>query len=127
MEDMSLFKLAAEGLFVVRDRCPVDTGNLRDNGIQFAKTGENEFTISIGGSNAPYAVYTNEKWMSPRWRGKPNPNEHWIDNAVEDVVDMICERTGGKLSRFTGVEDRLHNTKYWTSKAGIERLRSYYT
>ena len=127
MEDVSLFRLAATGMSMMRERSPVDTGNLRNNGIRIEQTAENEFTISIGGAYAPYAVYTNEKWMSPRWRGRKNPNEHWIDNAVEDVVDMICDLTGGKLSRFSGVEDRLCNTKYWTSKEGIERLRSYYT
>lgn len=125
MEDVSLFRLAATGMSMMRERSPVDTGNLRNNGIRLVQTGANEYTISIGGTYAPYAVYTNEVWIAPRWKGKPNPNEHWIDKGVEDVVDEICKLTGGRLSTIDGVDDRWTNKSYWESAEGIERLKRY--
>ena len=125
MEGVNLYVIAAKGYVLMKDAAPVDTGNLRDNGIDMKQTGADEYTISIGAPNAPYAVYTNEPWVAPRWHGKKNPNEHWIDNAVEDIVDMICEFTGGKLTKFSGIEDRWSNKSYWESEEGKERLKRY--
>lgn len=125
MEGVNLYLIAAKGYVLMKDAAPHRTGNLRDHGIELVQTGINEYTISIGAPNAPYAVYTNEVWVAPSWHGKKNPNEHWIDNAVEDVVDMICDITGGKLAKFTGIEDRWINKSYWESEEGKERLERY--
>ena len=128
---INLFHLSAEQLRTVKSRSPYDKGNLRDNGIVLLKTGLNEFTIFIGGSNAPYAVYTNEVWVAPLWRDKrtgkmrKNPNEHWIDLAVEAIVDNICARYGGRLETISGIDDRWINKSYWESDEGVERLRRY--
>lgn len=125
MEGVNLYVIAAKGYVLMKDAAPVDTGNLRDNGIDMKQTGENEYTISIGAPNAPYAVYTNEVWVAPRWNGKKNPNEHWIDKTVEDFVDFICEQTGGELVKFSGIDDRWSNKSYWESEEGKERLKRY--
>lgn len=125
MDAVNLYVIAALGYLTMKRAAPYKSGNLRNHGIELVQTGINEYTISIGAPNAPYAVYTNEVWVAPRWNGKKNPNEHWIDNAVEDVVDMICEQTGGKLAKFTGIEDRWINKSYWESEEGKQRLERY--
>lgn len=125
MATYSLYKLAVSGLGVVKKNSPYDTGNLRDMGIKMFQTGEREYTIFIGGSDAPYAVYTNEVWVAPYWNGKPNPNEHWIDKSVEEIVDEICRLTGGRLATIDGIGDRWINKSYWESAEGVERLTRY--
>lgn len=42
-----------------------------------------------------YMVYTNERWISPRWRWE-NPNLYWWQNKIEIVVDNWKSRVGGK-------------------------------
>jgi hypothetical protein len=51
----------------------------------------------IGGGIVNYAVYTNEPWISPRWRGKQNPNEGWVDAVVNQVIAMFAQRYGYKV------------------------------
>lgn len=128
---ISLFKLAYTAERMMKERSPYDTGNLRELGIQMYKTGRREFTVFIGGTNAPYAVYTNEVWVAPFWRDKrtgkmrKNPNEHWIDLGVQNVVEELCSITGGRLASTEGEDDRWINKSYWESDEGVERLRRY--
>lgn len=44
----------------------------------------------------PYTVYTVERWISPRWRGRKNPRERWILNAVEARLDLLTAQFGGR-------------------------------
>lgn len=130
---ISVYRLASGALKQMRAVSPYDTGNLRDNGIRLTKTGVNEYTISIGAPEAPYAVYTNEKWVSPRWHGRKNPNEKWIDNGVRSVVMNIISSTGGRLyfahsednDWVQGEKDRWINKTYWESAEGQAKLKEY--
>ena len=121
----TLYKATKTAYKYFKSKAPVDKGNLRDHGISFEKTGRNQYTISIGAPGAPYAVYTNEVWVAPRWKGKRNPNEHWIDKAVEEAVLLIAEEVGGKLATIDGSEDRWKNKSYWDSPEGKKRLEDY--
>jgi hypothetical protein len=38
---------------------------------------------------APHMKYTEEKWISPQWNGRANPNEGWFREAVELVFRLI--------------------------------------
>lgn len=125
MAILSVYWLSAHALSTMRKNAPFDTGNLRNNGIRMYKTGMREFTVFIGGTEAPYAVYTNEAWVAPYWKGKKNPNEHWIDKGVQNVVETLCRLTGGRLASTVGEEDRWINKSYWESPEGIERLERY--
>ena len=86
---------------------PKRTGNLAFNSIRELldfKT-PSRSVIGIGGEIAPYAVYTNEKWISPRWSGRSNPNENWIQRAIyyaRGTVEMIMsgEITGLDLTPY---------------------------
>lgn len=126
---VSLYNISTAALKKMREVSPYDTGNLRDNGIWLVRTGKNEYTVSIGAPTAPYAVYTNEVWVSPRWNGKPNPNEHWIDTGVQMVVREIMSTYGGKLVMTKGdleaEADRWMNKSYWESEEGQKKLKEY--
>ena len=121
----TLYVLSQTAYKHFKEKAPVDKGNLRDHGITFEKTGVNEYTISIGAPGAPYAVYTNEVWVSPKWNGKKNPNEHWIDKAVTDVVMMIAGMTGGMIATHDGQDDRWLNRSYWDSPEGQAKIKEY--
>ena len=95
----------------LRKKAPKDTGNLAYNAIKYRWIGDNEFEIyiDVGDTDAfvksqkylqgtaPYTPFTNEKWISPRWNGKQNPNENWWNNAVEFIIAYIANATGGDL------------------------------
>lgn len=94
----------------LRAVCPVDTSNMK-NTMTLVQSGKRQYRIKIGGAKAPYAVYTNEKWISNRWNGKKNPNEKWIDKAVIDIVTDISVRFRGKTT-MRGVDERWQNREY---------------
>jgi hypothetical protein len=69
-------------------RAPKDTGNLALNAIKPVYV-EGGYQIIVGGEIAPYAPVTNEVWLSPRWNGKQNPHEGWIQSAIEEMRPTI--------------------------------------
>lgn len=76
---------------------PIHTGNLRYNATRLESKGNGEWVIKVDGKIAPYNIYTNEPWVSPRWRGKSNPNEGWIDDGAYLVAAIIAQSLGGTL------------------------------
>lgn len=74
------------------------TGNLAYNALQYAWEGTT-FHIWIDEEIAPYMVYTNEPWISPRWNGKKNPNEGWWDRLYEDISKRIAQNLNGTIQR----------------------------
>ena len=110
----TLAKCANIAFIFLRQSAPVDTGKLKKNAIIIRHTGPDEYQITIDSSIAPYAVYTNEKWVAASWNGKQNPNEKWIDEAVKSIAEMLAEFLGGSLSYIPSHEDnRWENKKYW--------------
>lgn len=94
----TLKRLAYEAFEHVKRVCPKDTLNLQNNAIKIVQVSDREWQITIGGAEAPYAVYTNEPWQSPRWNGKQNPNQGWINEAVKHIAEMIAGRSEGNLN-----------------------------
>lgn len=44
-----------------------------------------------------YLPYTVERWISPRWRGRENPNLQWIKKrGIEPRLDLFVARFGGR-------------------------------
>lgn len=79
---------------------PIKTGNLRFNATKSENAvyfGVKVYKIYIEDEIAPYVYYTNEPWISPRWHGKKNPNEGWIDRGVMEVCQVIANELGGKV------------------------------
>ena len=104
-------KVFLEAVEIIRKKAPKDTGNLAYHSIKYHWLNDHQFEIyvDVGDTDAfvesreykqgeaPYMPFTNEKWTSPRWNGKPNPNENWWNDAVEEVVRYIAKRLKGKL------------------------------
>lgn len=85
------------------------TGNMRNNATKFREVDENTVEIYVNAGDgivkkkptegeAPYAVYTNEPWISPFWKGLKNPNEKWFERATESVAQELAALLGGELS-----------------------------
>lgn len=122
---VELEKIVYQALDYIKKVCPVDTGNMRQN-IKVIKSSKNEWQIRIGGDVVPYAVYTNEKWVSPRWKGRKNPNEKWIDDAVGQIAQITAKNLRGDLTfNEKEVEDRRANKNYWDSPEGQQKLKEY--
>lgn len=81
---------------------PKDTRNMADNATLLSRLGVGEWEISVSGNGeigiAPYAPFTNEPWLSPRWNNKKNPNEGWWKKFVEFVVQDVATTLGATLT-----------------------------
>lgn len=82
---------------LMRMLAPYDTGNLSQNAIKLEHLSKNEWTIKVNEQVAPYMPYTNEEWISPKWKGKKNPNEGWWDKAVDSIMNQLRAELGGTL------------------------------
>lgn len=75
---------------------PRDTGNLAYNGITISVEGD--FLIIEANPNiVPYIPYTNEPWISPKWKGKKNPNEGWWDRFATEFARRLAKRLKGEI------------------------------
>lgn len=94
------FQRFCNGLFKeTQRRTPIDTGNMRYNSLTIVYTeGGNECHIYVDEAIAPYVFYTNEPWISPKWRGKKNPNEGWWDKSAEVINNRIQRRFRNSLA-----------------------------
>lgn len=83
---------------------PIDTGNLRYNGIKFERVSENEWRIYVDADSpnsiAFYMKYTNEDWnnFAPPLYGKTNPNKGWWNAEAENFLRMLADILQGKIS-----------------------------
>ena len=86
-------------------RAPKATYNLANNAIKCDYQGGGVWTLTIDESIAPYMPYTNEPWLSEKWRNKKtgemrrNPNEAWFEHAVADVAELIRLELGGQVTK----------------------------
>lgn len=84
------FKSICDGVLkIVKKHTPVDTGNLKFNAVRIKYISANKIVILVDQDIAPYMVYTNEPWISPKWHGKKNPNQAWWNNVIPLIVDYI--------------------------------------
>ena len=63
------------------------TGNMRYNATRKKFIRTDVFEFGTYDDVAPYVVYTNEPWKSPKWKDAKNPNEQWF----QDSVHLICQ------------------------------------
>ena len=80
-------------------RCPKPPVRVARGLLQSTIRIENAFHLGMdqvvgyaGSKQAYYMPYTNERWISPKWHGKKNPNEDWFDEAIHDVSRLASER-----------------------------------
>lgn len=81
----------------IKDHAPYDTGNLSRNAIKYEQVGYKKWKITVNQDIAPYMPYTNEKWLSPKWHGKQNPNEGWWNDIVIEAMNIIATNVGGVI------------------------------
>lgn len=89
-------KLCQECAEIVKNNSPIDTGNLRYNAIRLKYESPTKIIITVDEDIAPYMVYTNEPWLSPKWNGKQNPNQYWWNNVIDKVVQHVKDFTNGR-------------------------------
>lgn len=77
---------------------PASTGNMRFNATIVRRISPNTVNVMVDSSIAPYVVYTNEPWVSPKWKGRENPNEGWFERAVDAFARDLAAALGGKLT-----------------------------
>lgn len=112
---MTLARVAREAFEYIKDICPYDSGNMH-NTIRFEKVGKDTYRIRINPNNtAPYAVYTNERWISPKWNFAHNPNEKWIDEGAQSIAHSIAVKLDGSVTSATGENERWENKNYYDS------------
>ena len=75
---------------VLQASAPYDTGNLALNSIRIVGN-----SVYIGGEIADYAIYTNEPWTG---RAGKNPNEGWVEKAIQKAVPLIQSILNGKAT-----------------------------
>ena len=75
------------------------TGNLKYNSLRVLKVPDGVY-VYIDENIAPYAVYTNEKWISPKWKGAKNPNENWWEKMVTKFAQDLADELNGVLKKL---------------------------
>ena len=79
------------------------TGNMAYNALQSRfmtlKTGF-KAEIYINDKIAPYVYYTNERWLSPKWKGHKNPNEGWVLKGANKVALLISKEINGEKGKW---------------------------
>lgn len=86
-------------LHYLKSLVPKDTGNMRYNATKVENLGGGKWRLYVDETIAPYVPYTNEPWISPKWKGKKNPNEGWFERATHLVANYISARVRGTLTR----------------------------
>ena len=66
------------------------TGNLKHNAFKGQWVEHNHYVIYMDENIAPYMPYTNEKWISPKWKGAKNPNENWWQKSVKSAIGYLA-------------------------------------
>ena len=98
-------------VMALKSVCPYRTGNLERNGIR-VKIDNGTMCVVVGHETSKllgeYAVYTNEPWISPKWGGKQNPNQGWIERGIEKALALIKQVYQGMTADdFNNVMDDL--------------------
>lgn len=79
-----------------KDYVPRDTGNMAFDSLKYNVEG-NYIVVYIDTNIAPYVPYTNEPWISPKWKGKQNPNEGWWDVFANEFAQRLNTRLRGTI------------------------------
>ena len=113
MEDKA-YKVATLLCTALKAACPFRSGNLAST-IHVAQDPDGLYVV-IGNENIDYAAATNEPWISPKWNGKKNPNEGWVENTIKKYENNIKaifqgEMTEEELNRIIQEQELLYQSK----------------
>lgn len=79
-----------------KTRYITSTGNIAFHALQYKIEGD-LIDIYIDDRIAPYCYYTDEPWVSPKWKGKKNPNEGWWKRFCEEFARRLAVKLRGEL------------------------------
>ena len=82
-----------------RKSSPIRTGNLRFNAIRYVFVSPTREEVYIDLDIAPYMPYTNEPWVSPKWKGKKNPNEGWFERGFDEAMQNANRIMKARIKR----------------------------
>jgi len=103
---------------VLQARAPYDMGNLAMNNIRIDRS---KGSVIIGSAeSASYAPFTNESWISEKWHGKKNPNEGWINRAIEEALPVIQRVLSGRVT-----DNDVQNALRYFNKVRADRKKNY--
>lgn len=92
----TLYQVMEEAYYLVKGSAPYRKGDL-ERSIKLLAT-DTGYEIIV---TAPHMVFTEEKWTSPKWKGRANPNEGWFQEVTELVFRLLRTRLRGS-GRFIG-------------------------
>ena len=52
----------------------------------------NGFSIIV---DIDYVVYTEEPWISSKWKGRQNPNLYWLKNGLTRYINTVAGELKG--------------------------------
>ena len=81
-------------------RCKCSTGNMAFHAAKIEFPYRGLCKIYIDEEVAPYVPFTNEKWISPKWKKHKNPNEGWFGRATYAVAKTLSLRFHGAIRRI---------------------------
>lgn len=93
-------KVCENAVAQLRGLAPYDTGNLSQNAIRIEFPSPSVCLIYVDEAIAPYMPFTNEPWISPKWKGKKNPNEGWWQAAGELIVELMAQELKGEVQEY---------------------------
>lgn len=115
MTDIQIYNWILRAISESQRVVPIDTGNMRYNSLKLEKISEDTYMVffnQIGEHKpgeldgiAPYIPYTNEPWISPKWKGKKNPNQGWFN---EKFVPLFIRKLAEELARYDGAEAEIY-------------------
>ena len=73
------------------------TGNMAFNASKLTAYKPGQMIIYVDENIAPYVPYTVEKWVSPFWKGKKNPNEGWFKRSSNIIARAVSRNYNGVL------------------------------
>ena len=91
------------------------TGNMAFNALQArfkALNTKHIAEIYINDKIAPYVYYTNERWLSPKWKGHKNPNEGWVLRGANKVALVVAKEVNGKKGTWKKEKKGVKNDKF---------------
>ncbi len=94
MTSNRFIRLCNECADILRARSPYKTGNLRYHAVKTEFPDADTCRIYVDEKIAPYMPYTNEQWIN---RSGDNPNEGWFDEAAQEIVQYIANKTQGDI------------------------------
>jgi hypothetical protein len=97
MKTVNFQKFCTEFFKSIQEYAPKDTHNLADNALQLRWLSNDVCQIFVDESIAPYMPFTNEIWVSPKWNGKQNPNEHWWNDIFMVTANELATKYNGVL------------------------------